>query len=132
MFGAGFAQPVRDLDAEQRPFEIFTSATQLADYRSSHEGDFFNLTDEQYALYDEAFFAGNALMLVLTQGMSGSIRCIAEGHTLDGSSLYLTVRELSPSMHTMDLHYNTLGVTLTPQEASAVKAVYIRSYRVDV
>lgn len=69
-----------DLDGDSRPFVIFYSLAQLDEYRQRHEGDFFNLTDEQYAQYTDAFFADNALLMLLTQGMSGSIRCCVTGY----------------------------------------------------
>ena len=73
VFGGGFA-PVRDLDGEERPFRVFTSAEQLRQYRDGHEGEFFNLSEEEYNSYDEQFFREKALVMFLTQGMSGSIR----------------------------------------------------------
>ncbi len=130
--GAGSASPVRKLDAEERPFEVFRSAEELNAYRAAHEGDFFNLSDEEYAMYDEAFFRGNALVMFLTQGMSGSIKCVAEDCRLQGSSLYVRVKEISPSMHTMDLRYNTLAASVPHSVAEKIKSVRIESYRVDV
>ena len=124
--------PLRDLDGEERPFEVFCSLGQLDDYRQIHRGDFFNLTDEQYADFDEEFFRRNALVMFLSHGMSGSIRCEAEGAFLQGDKLVVRVRELSPSMHTMDLKYNTLAVAVEREQAAKIRAVVIDAYRVDV
>lgn len=132
VFGAAGAKPARKLDAEERPFEIFTTLAQLNEYRQSHEGDFFNLTDEQYACYDEGFFGKNALVMFLTQGMSGSIRCVAEECRLENTTLYVRVKELSPPMHTMDLHYNTLAVAVPRNTAKDITAVYVEAYRVEL
>lgn len=129
--GAGFAQPVK-LDAEERPFVVFTSLEQLEHYRANHKGDFFNLTVEEYGNYGEAFFENHALVMFLTQGMSGSIKCVSESARLDDGKLFVTVKEISPSMHTMDLRYNTLVVSVPINIAQEIVAVYIQSYRVNV
>lgn len=131
IFG-GTGKAVRNLDAEERPFEIFTSSEQLNEYRQTHPNDFFNLTDEEYDTYNAAFFSENAMVMFLTQGMSGSIKCIAEDTRFDDGKLYVKVKELSPPMHTMDLHYNTLAVSVPRDIAQNITAVYIESYRVDV
>ncbi len=123
---------VRNLDGEERPFEIFTSVKQLEDYRAAHEGDFFNLADEEYALYGEEFFESNALVMFLTEGMSGSIKCFAEGVRFTDNKLYVTVKELSPSMHTMDLRYNALAVAVPASWAQSIREVRIEPYRVEV
>lgn len=130
--GAGGIKPVRKLDAEERPFEIFLSQKRLDEYRQGHQNDFFNLTEEEYASYNAAFFQDNALVMFLTQGMSGSIKCVAEDMRLEDGKLYVKVKELSPSMHTMDLHYNTLAVSVPRGIAQDVTAVYIEAYRVDI
>ncbi len=130
--GAGNSHSVRKLDAEQRPFEVFTTLEQLNAYRASHEGDFFNLTEEEYGKYDEKFFDENAVVMFLTQGMSGSIKCVAEKTRFENDKLYVTVKELSPSMHTMDLHYNTLAVSVSKDIVKDIKSVFIEAYRVDI
>ena len=130
--GTGFAKSVRDLDGETRPFEVFTCLDEMDAYRKNHEGDFFNLTQAQYASYTDAFFQQNALVMFLTQGMSGSIRCIAEDARLENSRLYVRVKELSPPMHTMDLHYNTLAVAVPQNVAHSVKSVCVEAYRVEI
>ncbi len=123
---------MRDLDGEERPFRVFTSAEQLRQYRDGHEGEFFNLSEEEYNSYDEQFFREKALVMFLTQGMSGSIRCIVQDAHREGTELIVTVKELSPSMHTMDLHYNTLAVALSRENACRVQSVRIKTYRVEI
>ena len=130
IFGGAFVREPYDLDAEKRPFVIFRTLSQLEEYRSGHQGDFFNLSDEQYSVYDESFFKGNALLMFLTQGMSGSIRCEAESFRQENNSLYVKVCERSPLMHTMDLHYNTLAIAIPHSCAQHITAVYIESYRI--
>ena len=130
--GAGFAGSVRNLDAEERPFKVFAFLEELDNYRTSHRGDFFNLDDEEYSRYAAEFFADSALVMFLTQGMSGSIRCVAEDWRLEGGKLYVRVKELSPPMHTMDLHYNTLAIAVPRRVAGEFDAVYIEAYRVEV
>lgn len=129
--GTGFAKTF-GLDGEERPFMVFTDVDKLASYRASHEGDFFNLDEEQYAAYNEDFFETNALVMFLTQGMSGSIRCVAEQTRLENGALYVRVKELSPPMHTMDLKYNVLAVAVPREVAQQIKSVYIEAYRVEV
>lgn len=131
VFG-GASGPIRKLDGDMRPFEIFSSVEELDDYRASHKGDFFNLTDEEYGKYDENFFREYALVMFLTEGMSGSIRCAAENYRVENSALYVRVKEFSPPMHTMDLRYNTLAVAVPRGIAKNIAAVYIEAYRVDV
>lgn len=132
VFGGAFGYPARNLEGEERPFEVFTSLEALNEYRLAHSGDFFNLTQQEYDGYDDEFFKQNALVMFLTQGMSGSIRCIAEDVRLENNTLYVKVRELSPSMHTMDLKYNTLAVSVPRAMARDICAVCIESYRVDI
>lgn len=127
----GAGKSARNLDGDERPFEIFTCEEELQRYRTDHDGDFFNLTDREYARFDKKFFQSNALVMFLTQGMSGSIRCVAEDFRLENNTLVVTVKELSPPMHTMDLRYNTLFVAMPRDLARNVTAVVIRSYRVE-
>lgn len=131
VFG-GAGAPVRELDGEERPFEIFASVQELQRYRLSHEGDFFNLSEQEYGSYDDAFFQNNALVMFLSRGMSGSIRCIAESARLENSALVVRVKELSPPMHTMDLHYNTLAVAVPRAMARDITSVLVDAHRVEL
>lgn len=131
-FFGGAGNSARKLDGDERPFEVFTDLARLNEYRARSEGDFFNLTDEEYSRYGEEFFVDNALVMFLTQGMSGSIRCIAEDARLEDGKLIVRVKEISPPMHTMDLHYNTLAVAVPKGIARDITAVYVESYREEV
>lgn len=113
-------------------FVIFTSKAQLDGYVASHEGDLFNISTEDRAKYDDEFFVQNALVMFLTDGMSGSIKVSCEGYELKGEELHVTVKERSPMIHTMDLRYNTLTVTVTQDEAKCIKKVVLNSYRVEI
>ena len=113
-------------------FVVFTSKSQLDEYAASHKGDFFNLSAEERAKFDEEFFAENALVMFLTDGMSGSIKVSCDGYELKGDELHVTVKERSPMIHTMDLRYNTLTVAVTQNEAKVINKVVLNSYRVEI
>lgn len=114
------------------PFVVFTSAQQLREYSRQHKGDFFNLSARQCAKYTDEFFAESALVMFLTDGMSGSIKVKCEGYAFSDGKLLVTVRESSPPMHTMDLKYNVLTVAVPQDIARKITSVAIRSYRVDI
>ena len=130
-FGSGFGVGTFNTTDSNR-FVVFTSKAQFDGYVSSHEGDFFNVPKEERATYDSTFFETQALVMFLTDGMSGSIKVSCEGYKLDGCDLHVTVKELSPPIHTMDLRYNTLCVTVPQELASAITKVVIESYRVEM
>lgn len=111
-------------------FKVFTTKTQLEEYVTTHEGDLFNLTEAELKNYDEKFFMDNALVMFLTDGMSGSIKVSCEGYKLVGEALHVNVKELSPSIHTMDLKYNTLTVAIPQELAKNITKVVIESHRV--
>ena len=107
-------------------FVVFTSKAQLDEYCLSHEGDLFNLSAEQRARCDDEFFKTQALVMFLTDGMSGSIKVSCEGYELKGCELHVTVKEMSPLIHTMDLRYNVLTV------AAQITKVVLDTYRVEI
>ena len=113
-------------------FVVFTSKAQLDDYCLSHEGDLFNLSAEQRAQCDDEFFKTQALVMFLTDGMSGSIKVSCEGYELVGDELRVTVKEMSPLIHTMDLHYNVLTVAVPREVATKITKVVLDSYRVEI
>ena len=111
-------------------FVVFTSKAQFDKHVASHEGDLFNVPASERAKYDSKFFETQALVLFLTDGMSGSIKVSYEGYKLEGNELHVTVKELSPQIHTMDLKYNTLCAAIPQELASSFTKVVIDSYRV--
>ena len=113
-------------------FVVFTSKAQLDEYCASHVGDLFTLPAEQRAAYDDEFFKSQALVMFLTDGMSGSIKVSCEGYEMKGGELHATVKEISPLIHTMDLHYNTLTVAVPQEIASTITKVVLNSYRVQL
>ena len=113
-------------------FVVFASKSQLDEYARSHEGDFFNISAEERAKFDDEFFAKHALVMFLTDGMSGSIKVSCEGYELKGDELHVVVKERSPMIHTMDLRYNTLTVAVTQVEANCIKKVVLNTYRVEI
>ena len=113
-------------------FVVFTSKAQLDEYVASHEGDFFNIPADARANYDAKFFETKALVMFLTDGMSGSIKVSYEGYKLQGNELHVTVKELSPPIHTMDLRYNTLCAAIPQVVAGSFTKVVIDSYRVQM
>ena len=134
VFGSGFGVQgggtVNVTDANR--FVVFTDKQQLDGYAASHQGDFFNLSESERGKYSDDFFATQALVMFLTDGMSGSIKVSCEGYALDGNTLVVTVKEVSPPIHTMDLRYNTLAVAIPKDLATAFDKVALSTYRVDV
>ena len=112
-------------------FVVFTSKAQFDKYVAGHEGDFFNVPAGERAQYDSKFFETQALVMFLTDGMSGSIKVSYEGYNLQGNELHVKVKELSPLIHTMDLRYNTLCAAIPQEIASSFTKVVIDSYRVE-
>ena len=131
-FGSGCAPVGTFNTTDSNRFEIFTSKTQLDEHVASHKGDLFNLPTDVLARYDDKFFETSALVMFVTDGMSSSIKVSCEGYRLQGSELHVTVKELSPPIHTMDLHYNTLCVEVAQDIANAITKVVIESYRVNL
>ena len=113
-------------------FVVFTSKTQFEQYCASHEGDLFTVPVSERSNYDSKFFEKQALVMFLTDGMSGSIKVQCEGYELKGDELHVTVKELSPPIHTMDLHYNTLTVAVPKDVATSISKVVLNSYRVQL
>ena len=113
-------------------FVVFTSKAQLDEYAATHEGDLFNISASERAKYDDGFFATQALVMFLTDGMSGSIKVSCEGYELKGCELHVTVKEMSPLIHTMDLRYNTLTVAVPQTVANKITKVVLNSYRVEI
>ena len=137
-FGAGFGiaqegEAVGTFNTtDSNRFVVFTSKAQFDEYVTSHDGDFFNVPVSERANYDGKFFETNALVMFLTDGMSGSIKVTYEGYKLDGSELHVKVKELSPQIHTMDLRYNTLCAAIPQELAGGITKVVIDSYRVEM
>ena len=113
-------------------FVVFESKAQFDEYCASHEGDLFVVPVEQRAQFDDKFFETQALVMFLTDGMSGSIKVQCEGYELKGDELHVTVKEMSPMIHTMDLKYNTLTVAVPQQIAKSFTKVVLNSYRVEI
>ena len=113
-------------------FVVFTNKAQLDEYVASHEGDLFNVPSGERAKYDDKFFETQALVMFLTDGMSGSIKVSYEGYKLEGTALHVTVKELSPLIHTMDLRYNTLCAAIPQSIVGSFTKVVIDSYRVEL
>ena len=113
-------------------FVVFTSKAQLDEYVATHEGDLFNLSASERGKYGDEFFAEHALIMFLTDGMSGSIKVSSEGYELKGDELHVTVKEMSPPIHTMDLRYNTLTVDVPQSVAQNINKVVLNSYRVEI
>ena len=128
--GGGSVGTLNVTDANR--FIVFTSKAQLDEYVATHEGDLFNVSADERESYDDKFFAKNALVMFLTDGMSGSIKVQCEGYELKGDELHVTVKELSPMIHTMDLRYNTLTVAVPQEIATSIAKVVLNSYRVDI
>ena len=126
-----FAGGSLNIDDSNR-FVVITSKAQLNDYAATHSGDLFNLPSCEQARYDDEFFATNALILFVTDGMSGSIKVVYEGCKLQGDELHVSVKELSPPIHTMDLRYNTLTVAVPQEVATQISKVVLNSYRVEM
>ena len=138
IFGAGFGKPIGGSSVgtvnttDSNRFVVFVSKAQLDEYVAGHVGGFFNVPDSELANYNDKFFETQALIMFLTDGMSGSIKVECVGYELVGNELHAKVKELSPSIHTMDLRYNTLCVAIPQGLASGISKVVIDSYRVDV
>ena len=137
-FGAGFGV-AKNGDGtgtfnttDNNRFVVFTTKAQFDKYVASQEGDLFNVPASERAKYDSKFFETQALVMFLTDGMSGSIKVSCEGYKLDGSELHVTVKELSPQIHTMDLKYNTLCAAVPQEIAGGITKVVIESYRVNI
>ena len=113
-------------------FVVFTSKAQFDEYATTHSDDAFNVPESERGNYDDKFFKNNALVLFLTDGMSSSIKVFYKGYRLKGSELHVTVKELSPAIHTMDLKYNTLRATVPQEIASGITKVVIETYRVNI
>ncbi|MCH5157447.1 MAG: hypothetical protein J1G02_06210 [Clostridiales bacterium] len=113
-------------------FVVFVTKAQLDEYVASHEGDLFNVPAGERGQYDAKFFETQALVMFITDGMSGSIKVSYEGYKLEGTELHVTVKELSPLIHTMDLKYNTLCAAVPQEVANSFDKVVIDSYRVEI
>ena len=134
-FGGGFGRggSVGALETtDKNRFVVFTCKTQLDEYLASHEGDLFTVPANERANYDDKFFEKQALVMFLTDGMSGSIKVQCEGYELKNDELHVTVKELSPPIHTMDLRYNTLTVAVPQEIATSINKVVLNSYRVEI
>ena len=130
-FGSGGAIGSPDVTDANR-FVVFTSRAQLDEYVAAHEGDFFNLPASERDAFDDKFFTKNALVMFLTDGMSGSIKVQCEGYELKNDELHVTVKELSPMIHTMDLRYNTLTVAVPQEWAKNINKVVLNTYRIEL
>ena len=128
--GGGSVGTLNVTDANR--FVVFTSKAQLDAYVRTHEGDLFNIPSSERGGYDDAFFAQHALVMFLTDGMSGSIKVSCDGYELKNDELHVTVKEMSPPIHTMDLRYNTLTVTVPQSVAQNINKVVLNSYRVEI
>ena len=113
-------------------FVVFTGKAQLEEHLASHEGDLFTLPANERGKYDDKFFEKQALVMFLTDGMSGSIKVQCEGYELVGDELHVTVKEMSPPIHTMDLRYNTLTVAIPKAMATSFNKLVLNSYRVEI
>ena len=135
-FGSGFAFATKGVGTvdttDGNRFVVFTCKEQFDEFVASHEGDFFNVPAGERANYDGKFFETQALVLFLTDGMSGSIKVEYVGYKLEGNELHVTAKELSPLIHTMDLKYNVLCAAIPQEMASRITKVVIDSYRVDI
>ena len=129
--GVGDAGGTLDTTDANR-FVVFTSKAQLDEYCASHDGDLFTLPEGERSKYNDDFFKTQALVMFLTDGMSGSIKVQCEGYELKNDELHVTVKELSPPIHTMDLHYNTLTVAVPQSLATKITKVVLNSYRVEI
>ena len=116
------------ITTDSNRFVVFTTKAQFDEYVATHSGDLFNVSESERGQYDDKFFETNALVLFLTDGMSGSIKVFYEGYKLKGSELHVTVKQLSPLIHTMDLHYNTLCAAIPQEIATSFTKVVIDSY----
>ena len=136
MFGSGFGGASNDVGTfnttDSNRFVVFTNKAQFDEYVANHEGDLFNVPSGERAKYDSKFFETQALVMFITDGMSGSIKVSYEGYKMDGSELHVTVKESSPQIHTMDLRYNTLCAAIPQELASGITKVVIDSYRVEM
>ena len=113
-------------------FVVFTTKAQFDEYHASHTGDLFVVPVAERGKYDDEFFKTQALVMFLTDGMSSSIKVQCEGYELKNDELHVTVKEMSPAIHTMDLHYNTLTVALPKAMSSSFTKVVLNSYRVEI
>ena len=127
VFGSGMGGGTFNTTDGNR-FVVFTSKAQFDGYVATHSGDLFNVPENERGSYDDKFFEDNALVVFITDGMSGSIKVVYEGYKLKGSELHVTVKELSPPIHTMDLKYNTLCAAIPQELAGSFNKVVIDSY----
>lgn len=140
VFGAGFGGgannggdsvgTLRVTDSNR--FVVFTSKAQFDEYHANRTGDLFVVPMEQRADFNDEFFATQALVMFLTDGMSSSIKVQCQGYELKDDTLCVTVQELSPMIHTMDLHHNTLTVAIPQNQAGSFNKVVLNSYRVEI
>ena len=130
-FGSGFGVGTFNTTDSNR-FVVFTSKAQFDEYVSSHDGDLFNVPESERGKYDGKFFETQALVMFLTDGMSGSIKVEYVGYKLQGNELHVTVKELSPQIHTMDLKYNTLCAAVPQGIVGDITKVVIDSIRVNI
>ena len=128
--GANASGTLNVTDANR--FVVFANKSQLDEYVASHKGDFFNISDSERSKFDDEFFAKYALVMFLTDGMSGSIKVSCDCYELKDDELHVTVKERSPMIHTMDLRYNVLTVAVTQDEAKNISKVVLNSYRVEI
>ena len=131
-FGSGSARVGNFNTTDGNRFVVFTSKAQLDEYVATHTGDVFNVPTGEREQYDTKFFEQQALVMFLTDGMSSSIKVSCAGYELHGNELHVTVKELSPAIHTMDLHYNTLCVAIPREQANGITKVVIEHYRVNI
>ena len=138
VFGSGFGSGKKGDSVgtfnttDSNRFVVFTDKAQFDEYVAGHKGDLFNVPESERANYDSKFFETQALVMFLTDGMSSSIKVVYEGFKLQGSDLHVTVKELSPPIHTMDLRYNTIFAAIPQELASSFTKVVIESYRVEI
>lgn len=113
---------------------LFTSVEQMDEYFAQLDDETYqyfkpNLTEEQRAQYSSDFFYNKALLLVLVEESSGSIEVSLEKYVVAGNTATVTVKELSPMIHTDDMAYYTFAIELSHDEARVVENVCLNRHR---
>lgn len=113
---------------------LFTSVQQMDEYFAQLEDETYtfdkiNLNEEQRAQYSSDYFYNKALLLIVVEEESGSIEVSLESYAVAGNTATVTVKEISPMMHTDDMAYYTFAIELSHDEALVLENVCLNRHR---
>ena len=122
---AGAGQPamlwVEDLDLWQ---SLFPSL-------SSHTNESYSVMDVSLSGYNSQFFDDHSLLILFTEGRSGSVRYRLEDTSANRESVHVTLTAGVPAANTMDIAYWCVMVPVAkPKSGETNRPVYLKTHEV--